>query len=125
MEKLLDITNAKFIQRVDNDKDGMTHLYHDLPITAYPSLSAIYSSECNLQLDLSCPYFKTAATDAVLKLSVMHHGVQVGTTALTLQPGIDYTKKDIEDLWMMQYAKETSQNRQSDCDIEQDIDLER
>ena len=126
---LLNIADAEFVSRVDNDNeagkngvDGVTHLYYNLPITAYSSLSELYNSNCKLRLDIVCPYFGIGNRDSVLTLDIMaDNGTllsSIGAPKLTLQPGIDYTKEDVEALWDMQYIRK-------DATISQESDIER
>ena len=123
---LLDITDAEFVERIDNDVEnngkGITHLCYNLPITAYSSLSEIYASHCKLRLDIACPYFGIGNRDSVLTLDIMaDNGTllsSIGVPKLTLQPGIDYTKEDVETLWDMQYIRK-------DDIISQESDIER
>lgn len=126
---LLNIADAEFVSRVDNDNeadkngvDGVTHLYYNLPITAYSSLSELYNSNCKLHLDIVCPYFGIGNRDSVLTLDIMaDNGTllsSIGVPKLTLQPGIDYTKEDVEALWDMQCIRK-------DAIISQESDIER
>lgn len=101
-KKLLDITNAKFIECTKDN--GRTYLYFELPINAYPSFENTYASVCSLRLAMDC---SADTGNAVLKLSVMHKGTPVTMSPLILQPGIDYTKEDIE---CLQQAAEHENN---------------
>ena len=90
-KKILDITNAKFMECTKDN--GQAHLYFELPITAYPSFANTYASVCSLRLTMDC---SADTGNTVLKLSVIHKGTPVTMSPLTLQPGIDYTNEDID-----------------------------
>lgn len=101
-KKLLDIANAKFIERTKDN--SQTHLYFELPINAYPSFANTYASVCSLRLAMDC---SADTGNTILKLSVMHKGTPVTMSPLILQPGIDYTKEDID---CLQQAAEHENN---------------
>lgn len=129
---LLDITDAEFVERIDNDVEnngkGITHLCYNLPITAYSSLSEIYASVCNckLRLDIACPYFGVWNKDSVLTLDIMApNGTlmsSLGAQKLTLQPGIDYEKKDVERLFVKERINELDSELVRDTT---DVEIER
>ena len=110
---LLDMTDIEFVECMNKDEEnngkGMTHYYYTLPITAYSNLSEIYTSHCKLRLDIALPYCSSSVNDSLLTLDVVtDNGTllsSIGVPKLTLQPGIDYEKKDIERLLNMQYIR--------------------
>lgn len=122
MTNLLDITDAKFIERIDNDNEqngngtkGMTHLLFSLPITAYSALSVFFTSSCKLCLDIVCPYFCIADKDSTLTLDIVNSKgtllSSVGVSKRILQPGIDYTKDTVKTLWNMHIAHYANHNK--------------
>lgn len=122
---LLDMTDIEFVECMNKDEEnngkGMTHYYYTLPITAYSNLSEIYTSHCKLCLDIALPYDSSSVNDSLLTLDVMADGMllsSIGVPKFTLQPRIDYEKKDIERLLNMQYIRK-------DTIISQESDIER
>lgn len=120
---LLDMTDIEFIECVNKDEEnngkGMTHYYYNLPITAYSNLSEIYASHCKLRLDIALPYDSSSVNDSLLTLDVMADGMllsSIGVPKFTLQPGIDYEKKDIEALFMQYIRKDTIISQESDIE---------
>lgn len=120
---LLDMTDIEFMECVNKDEEnngkGMTHYYYTLPITAYSNLSEIYASHCKLRLDIALPYDSSSVNDSLLTLDVMADGMllsSIGVPKFTLQPGIDYEKKDIEALFMQYIRKNAIISQESDIE---------